>query len=554
MKTPESKIIVMVGCLLLLFAPATFSQTHFRGNWEGLFMNDFKTIVEFKVDKNDNYSGKIQMFSGNNLIQDDEITKISISQNFLTFKIESKNTEFKGEFNNEFSELEGNFIFPDNSLHPIKLLKIKDSKSTEINQGETYLYLKTKKYSIDELKQDLNYLVEQLEQNHPQLYRYISKEKFYGLIDLSMQSIDSELTVEEYFNMIAPIIESIKCSHTGIRLPENYQKGIHSSGNFLPLKLLLTGNKAFCISNYSNSEILPGNEILSINNISIQNIKEKLYKYVPSDGDNETTKDYKLNHNFNSYYFLIDNSNTFEIEYLNSDTKLKTSVKACKYSEVNENNEVARDEMPIEFFLSKENKVGRLTVKSFMIGDINKYIQKMDGIFQLLHNEKIQNLILDLRGNSGGHPIFAAQLLSYLTDKEFTYFERNNDVKEFEPLYNKMQPNKIQFEGNIYVFVDGGCLSATGHFISLLKYHTNAIFIGEELGSTFSCNDFSVKVTSPNTKIEANIPRTTFETAIDEKEKMNSFTLDYNVNISIEDYLSGTDSYVELANALIGKP
>jgi len=553
MKTLESKIIVMVGCLLLLFSPATFSQTQYIGNWEGLFMDDFKTIIELNAVKNDSYSGTIQMFSGSNLIQDDEITKISIIENLLTFKIESKDTEFKGEFNKEFSELDGNFIFPDNSLHPIKLLKVKNSNLTEINQGETNSDLKTKKYSIDELKEDSNYLVEQLEQNHPQLYRYISKDKFYGLINFPMQSIDSELTVVEYFNLIAPIIESIKCSHTGIRLPENYQKTINSSGNFLPIKLLLTGNKAFCISNYSNSEILPGNEILSINNISIQNIKEKLYKYVPSDGDNETTKDYQLNHNFNSYYNLIDNSNTFEIEYLNSDTKLKTSVKACKYSEVNKNNEVGRDEMPIEFFLSKENKVGRLKVKSFMINDINKYIQKMDGIFQLLHNEKIQNLILDLRGNSGGHPIFAAQLLSYLTDKEFTYFERNNDVKEFEPLYNKMQPNKIQFEGKIYVFIDGGCLSTTGHFISLLKYHSNAIFIGQEPGSTFRCNDFSIKVTLPNTKIEANIPRTTFETAIGEKEKMNSFTLDYNVCISIEDYLSGTDSYVKLVNTLIRK-
>jgi len=31
-------------------------------------MNDFKTIIELTADKNDNYSGKIQMFSGSNLI------------------------------------------------------------------------------------------------------------------------------------------------------------------------------------------------------------------------------------------------------------------------------------------------------------------------------------------------------------------------------------------------------------------------------------------------------------------------------------------------------
>ena len=98
----------------------------------------------------------------------------------------------------------------------------------------------------------------------------------------------------------------------------------------------------------------------------------------------------------------------------------------------------------------------------------------------------------------GGHPIFAAQLLSYLTDHEFTYFQRNPDVADFEPLYNPMQANPLNFEGNLFVLVNGKCLSTTGHLISLLKYHTQAKFIGEEPGTSFLCNDFSTQIKLPN--------------------------------------------------------
>jgi hypothetical protein len=117
-----------------------------------------------------------------------------------------------------------------------------------------------------------------------------------------------------------------------------------------------------------------------------------------------------------------------------------------------------------------------------------------------------------------------------------------------------MQTNDLQFKGDIYVFVDGGCLSTTGHLISLLKYHTNAVFIGQAPGSTYRCNDFSVKETLPNTKIEVNIPRTTFETAVPDSFKSKPFSVDYTVNMSIEDYINGNDSYMKFVNKLILLP
>ncbi|MDB4584297.1 S41 family peptidase, partial [Draconibacterium sp.] len=529
-----------------------YSQIQFSGSWEGVFMNDFNTKIEFNSEENNNYTGRIQMFSGGKVIQDDPISKINSTQHLLTFRIESKETDFKGKFNNDITELSGVFVFPDKSEHPLKLVRSTVPESSEEDSAESYWDLRNKKYPVDELTEDLMYLVDQLKEIHPALYSYSTQDKFNSLVNESIQNISSELTIIEFFNLIAPIVENIRCSHTGIRLPEDFQKEIYSNDNFLPLKLIIEGNKAFCLENYENlnPSILPGNEIISINNIPIQTIIQKLYAFIPSEGNNSSTKNYQANQNFNTYYNLLDNSPRFDIEYVNSNSKMKTSLKAYKYPELGLDNNVIQDDLPIEFYTDYENKIGFLTVRSFMIRDINQYIQKMDSIFSSLKNEMTEHIVIDLRGNSGGHPIFAAQLFSYLTDKDFTYFKRNMDAMEFEPLYNTMHPNKLQFEGDIYVLTDGGCLSTTGHLISLIKHHTNAKFIGTEPGSTYCCNDLSKKITLPNTGIEANIPRTTFETATDHLGTMEFFKVDYQVNCAVDDCLNGVDCYLKFVQTL----
>ena len=87
--------------------------------------------------------------------------------------------------------------------------------------------------------------------------------------------------------------------------------------------------------------------------------------------------------------------------------------------------------------------------------------------------------------------------------------------------------------------------------ISLLKYHTNAKFVGEEPGSSYYCNDFSMQVTLSNSGLEVNIPRTTFETAVSGFKKGEPFPVDYYVENSVTDIIKGTDCYLSRVYKLI---
>jgi hypothetical protein len=531
------------------------SQNKFIGSWEGIFMKEFRIHINFNAVNDHSYTGKLVMYSGENRIQNDELSEISLQGNKLKFMIPAKETEFNGVFNENRTELKGNFIFPDGSEHSLTVVKGGKSEPLIVHTFENFIKERAKKYTNDELKTDLQFLMDKLKEYHPQLYSYTSAKAFDMLFDRLKKELNAELTLEEYYKLIAPIIDKVKCSHTGARLPKSYLQNIHAYGNFLPLKLAIIKNKAYYLSDYGNfdSKITPGSEILRINNATITDIIPDLLVFIPSEGRNSTTKFNDLNHNFNSYFYLIDHSENFDVQIINSGSEKKImTVPACNFKALYDQKR-ATSGIPVEFILDVKKSIGLLKIKSFGLTDITEFIQQMDTVFQSLNNKNIQNLIIDLRDNSGGHPIFGAQLFSYLTENEFNYFKRNTDVPEFEPLYNTMQPSKYHFKGKIYVFTNGGCLSTTGHLISLIQYHTNALFIGEEPGSSFYCNDQSIQVVLPNTGIEVNIPRTTFETATTGYKKEVPFKMNYKVNDSLSNLLNGKDSYMKFLFEMIEK-
>lgn len=504
-------------------------------------MNDFNVLVYFSLNNQKQFEGNIKMFAGENMIQDDKIDSIYLLKNQLTFYLPAKETWFKGSFNDQMTSLSGNFIFPDGSLQAIQLSKSSD----EINLAEEYKKIKEQKFSAEEINSDLEFIYGSLEKHHPKLYAYTSKDSMDFLTKNLKSEIGSTLTLEEFYAQVSKLTDAIHCSHTGVRLPSKYQNLANRLGNYFPYRLYFSNGKAFYIASCTKTEdsILPGQEIISINDVSVDQITAQLFNFIPSEGCNTTTKYNELNKSFNTLFYHIDDSEQFTVKYKAKNSIKSITVFSVPFSDIywglksNYNNMV--------HFNYINNNIGMLRVPSFAITEMDHYFYQLDSIFGDLKTKNIQNLILDLRDNSGGHPIFAAQLLSYLTNKEFIYFKRNELVKDFEPLYNTMQPNKLNFNGNVYVLINGGCLSTTGHLISLLKYYTNSIFVGEEPGSSFRCNDFSMQITLPKTGILVNVPRTTFETSVSGFDLCEPFPLDFKVNIKAVNIINREDPYVD---------
>ncbi|MGW8314459.1 MAG: S41 family peptidase [Bacteroidales bacterium] len=555
MKTKGIFERTMLLSLLFLFNPA-FGQAStdpFSGNWEGKFIGDFRTLLEITSPSPGTYTGTIRMYNGPQMIQNDPVSEIRGSGTDITFLIPAKETSFKGRFSEDSNTLSGQLVFPDGSEHPIELTRIIDGADPgpAVTEAPSALYesLRTRQFTPDEMIRDFQILFESLQQYHPRLYGYTTEPQMNQLVDSIKRSLDRPLHLEEFLRRIVPAIDAVRCSHTGIRLPEDYRVLSRQYAKFLPFRVLCIPEGVYLIGTAvpSQPELPPGTRILSINEFPSDQILTELLQLVPAEGDNTTSKYDQISRHFAWYYHLLDPSEEFRVKFQAPasqpgalSSRAEASFTGCALNQAEPARAVYNEAIPLSFSISEGGKSALLQVPSFAVMNMDGYMAELDRIFGLLASQHIPHLILDLRGNEGGHPIFAAQLLSYLVHGEFTYFRRIPDISEFEPLYHPMSADPSAYQGSVYVLVDGRCLSTTGHLLSLIQYHTTAIFIGEEPGSTFHCNDFSIPVVLPNSRIEANIPRTTFEAAVPSGSG-TGFRIDYPIVPDPGDVASGTD-------------
>jgi hypothetical protein len=527
----------------------SFGQEDASGSWEGVFMNDFLVRVNISVIEASEFEGNIKMFAGDNLIQDDALRDLRLTDRDLEFYIPAKETSFEGSFDDLWSELTGVLVFPDGSRHDLLLKRNKE----ESKSNDDFVVVKEKKIDSQDLRSDLLFLYTTLQEQHPQLYAFTPKESFDRRFGKINESLKEPLTMEEFYFQTTRLTDAVKCSHTGAKLPSTYRDLIRSHGRHFPLKLFFKNGRAFYVSGASEGShsLTPGDEVIGIDGKRMSEIIEDIFCYIPAEGCNETTKYNEINKRFNSLFYFVNDSDEFRVDYLHGDSSESITVSSVGPAELEKHPFAPENESEVIFKPIEHASAGLLKISSFAIPDMDLYFDLLDRIFRGLEENKVENLVIDLRDNAGGHPIFAAQLFSYLTDKEFVYFKRNQEVKDFEPLYNAMQPNEVNYKGNIYVLVNGGCLSTTGHLISLIKSNTEALFVGEQPGSTFRCNDFSTQVTLPNSGIEINVPRTTFETSVTGFELCRPFPIDYKINTEVSDLINHKDIYIEMVQSIL---
>ena len=118
----------------------------------------------------------------------------------------------------------------------------------------------------DKLKEDLNFLFKTIEEVHPNMYAYTTKDEFTKYRDELYNQIDQPMSRQEFYKLAAPVVASLKNLHTTL-LPfvEEYKQYSKKGGNTFPLELRWSGSKVTLTKNYSSAFVPIGGEILTIN-------------------------------------------------------------------------------------------------------------------------------------------------------------------------------------------------------------------------------------------------------------------------------------------------
>jgi len=466
--------------------------------------------------------------------------------------------------------------------------------------GSDEFYDVERRFTVSELEQDFHILRSALEEAHPGIYRYTTEEEFDNFFDVIESRIIGEMTEIEFFRFLSPIISKINCVHTHIHYSTEYADVIRDYCKYFPLDLKFIDDKVYIIGNYNDKiNIMPGSELLAINDKVIKELVNMLFGMISSDGHIDSYKYRLLEREFAEMYFkYIEQPDSFQIRYTpHSETtvdKITLPATTLKSIWAARPSYEQRYRECLKFQIFEQSNLAVLTVKTFVPRIIKyfnfNYDQFIDSTFTEIKDRRLENLILDVRWNDGGQESLIYYLLSKFLPEPFQYYSRietatteysflkytdkgfgfkffnalNYRKDEFTGRYllkgdwnQYIKPTEPHFDGHVYIIINGYAFSGAAEFASLAHYNdkNNKIkFIGEETGGAYYGNNSGdwIKLMLPNTKIRIDIPIRFYLLAVSHyAHKDRGLIPDYIIVPKIEQIINGIDSELDFTIKLI---
>ena len=468
-----------------------------------------------------------------------------------------------------------------------------------------------KKYPPQILQKDYSVYQQILEEAHPGLYWYTSKDSMDLYFARGRQQLNDSLTESDFRKVLSYVTAKINCGHTSVRSSKkfaNYLDTVRITRLF-PLSLKLWDDTAVIAANLNrrDSVLKRGVQIHKIHNHTIKEIVDTLFEYISTDGYNTTHKFQALSNRgfFGSLYTSVFGfADSYNIEYTDSTGLLKNTTIKPYYPVTDTIRRSAI--MPIREVpqpSSKERKERqRNSIRLLKIDSVN-HVAMMDlnsfgrgyGLqgffrrsFKTLRKNKIRHLMIDVRGNGGGSVTNSTLISRYISDHRFkvgdslyaiakkkkysryikndffnrffmTFFtNRKSDgyyhFRYFEKHYFKPK-TRNHFDGQAYILTGGNSFSATTLFaVSLIK-QDNVTVVGEETGGGAYGNSAWLipDVTLPETRVRFRLPLFRLVINKDIPKTGKGVQPEIEAKPTIDAIKNGADFKVEKAMELIKK-
>jgi C-terminal processing protease CtpA/Prc len=445
---------------------------------------------------------------------------------------------------------------PDNFHAEDVIEQIKNPAFKPLSAAEKF----SKVYTKAEYHADLDQLGQKLSTIHPYVFKFISKEQFWKNIELKKALISEKTTYAEFAWHCNAIIASIGCSHTA---SYNWDNGYHELTMLpleqtFPLKVRWINKQLFVVDPMNSAgEVNVKAEILSINGVETAQLMTDIFAHIPAQANIQTAKAQK----FNTYFaalipYTLGLPKTFEIVVkgqngviqLNKTKNFATELYDPAVSPCN--NDLCLEKI--------DHQTAILTIRSFNYYEWNNYpVFKafLDSSMQVVKNQKLKNLIIDVRYNGGGSQYPSIYLLQHLSDKPFTYYAKADFEGKTEKMYGEapVYPHENRFKGKVYFLIDGHGNSTTGHFMSLVKSMRLGTIIGEELGSNQFCTAGQALCRLSHTKFVITIANNTHVSTATMLPDGKGILPDHTVTQNIDDYLQKVDVVKQYALKLISQ-
>ena len=418
-------------------------------------------------------------------------------------------------------------------------------------------YSPEKKYPLQTLQQDYTLLKNILQQKHPSIYWYTSKDSMDKYFTKYYNAITDSMTEQQFaWNILAPLVDKLHCGHSSVSMSRAYVKW--SEGKRLPsfplyMKVWSDTMAVTANLNRRDSIFKRGTLITSVNGVSNQDLIKKIFDYLPQDGYADNVNYIRLSANFPYYHRNIYGlSKNYKVTYLDSNGIEKTAVLpvyiAPKDSVKKDGHaKMKRKKLPVEkkileyrsLQIDSSGKLAVMMVNSFSKGHLRRFFKQS---FKKLQKENIHNLVVDIRSNGGGRIGLSTLLTRYLTRRPFkiadTLFAKSKNLSPYtkyikgkflnnielafithkkpDGLYHLRhlekklyQPNRNNhYSDNVYVLTNGPTFSAAALFCNAVKGQPGILLVGEETGGGWYGNNGIMipDIILPHTHLKVRLP------------------------------------------------
>jgi len=422
-----------------------------------------------------------------------------------------------------------------------------------------------KKYHPEKLKEDYRIFREIVEEIHPGAYWYTPKEEMKARFDAGEQQIADSMTEREFRKVLSYVYSKVRCGHSSVRSSKKYLQRLDTLRiKSFPLLLKIwqgaRGEDTAVVTfnlHRKDSVLTRGVVITAINGIPVKKLTDTLFGYLSADGYNLTHKYQTLSNGsgFGTLYTtLFGLYEKYKIEYLDSTGAKRETVipvydprkdttgrnATARLPQTPRSEEKKRRRRSVrDFSIDSSGNIAYFTLNSFSTGlGLKRYFKHT---FRTLNKKKIENLVIDLRGNGGGSVGNSTLLTKFIATKPFKiadslyavkkrsrykkYIEKDIFNRMFMTLFTRRRKDgyyhfryfenhyfrpkkKNHFGGQVYILTGGNTFSASTLFTLMVKDQDNVTVIGEETGGGAYGNTAWLipDVTLPNTKVRFRLP------------------------------------------------